>query len=1732
MEAAAETKVRHRNQITRLSATLKRLTTELDLSGVKNTLAEMKVLFEALETCHYKHMDSCGSDEDLSEGERWFNQALQEYLAVVKNANKFVKDAAPEPATQPIPAVGVTPSSSQCSVGSELAAALSLPKLTLATFDGKDCTEFTSWLAIFDKTVGEKVPDAQSRLSYLASLLKGDALQAIKPFLVVGDAGAYEKARVVLKERFGNVYLVSHALIKNLSEGVKVVGARDMRRLSDELSLAKQTFGSNEHYPECNSQTFLRKVIDRCPVPVKSQWSKQAFKIKEQGGAYPVFDDLCSFIERQANRANDVYYGIHNPVQVRNASFRTDEVSSKGAEAAGPCACCSGTHALAECQEFISMDTFGRKSVVRDAKACFRCLQGGHFIAMCKADIRCSVPGCAARHHALVHDVVLALRQARAGLGNHRRPEGDRPTNAEPRPHQVQTNTCSARGASKVTLPVIKLYIKGHPVFCLMDSGSTNSLVSRKLADSLGLKGNKIQVQVDTVGSSHLIETESLSFDVTSAENGYTCGLKGVLVVKSIPADKASNSVGCMQLEHLKNLPLDFPEVNQEVDLLIGLDHPAVMCPLESRYDADRPDLAFAVRTRLGWILQGPGGHQVRSQVRINALCARDPELINDIHKLWAVERDNDEMDAPSVEDQKVLDLWDKRTKLEGGHYVIPAPWKPGKPNFSDNRFMAERRLDSTVKRLNKMGKLAEYEEGIHEMVDLGFAEHVPESQLKALTGRTWYIPHHAVEHPVKKKMRIVFDCAAKFKGASLNSECYQGPDLVNRLAHVLLRFRLYENAWAADVRKMYLMVKLPVQDRDCFRFLWRRDGELITYRMTRHLFGGVFCAASSTYALRKVVDDFNCDPEVRECVNKSFYVDDALSSSPSVGAGKAVIHGTRAVLCNAGFDLTKFLANNPDMLEGLPEGSRAEQGKTFEDKESRVLGLRWDVVKDCFIYKPLEDSGEMLTRRSMLSATASLFDPLGFVVPAILGGRLLFQEATRLKLTWDEPIPGHLVAKWRNWMSSLQGLSELSFPRCLIPSLYVGSVAQLHHFGDSSEMAYGTVTYLRLVSPSGEVKVSFLMARGRIAPIKAMTIPRLELCAAVLAVKQDVVLREQLGIQLGKSVFWSDSRAVLAYIACETRRFKVFVANRVAYIREHTTLEQWNYVPTKENPADVVSRGCTADKIPKIWVEGPKFLSEPDLVLEDEEFSGDLSQDPEVRKAEVVVNACSLSAPHDVDAVGRLAGYYSSFYQCSKAVAWLRRFLKWLRSDAKDKCAEPLCSAEVKAGSDVLVRWAQRKVYGDEMRALEKESSIKASSPLVKLSPYLDGGVLRVGGRLEQSELDDEGAHPVILPPGNVVTRALLLSYHSRHHLGVEWVAALVRKRFWVPKLRRELKGIRSKCVTCRRLYGKPVDQHMAGLPPDRCKRSSRPFLNVGVDMCGPFMVKQGRASVKKYVCLFTCATSRAVHLEVVDSLETDSFLNGFRRFCARRGQPAVVRSDNGTNFVGAVNELKNEFSKMDKSRVVREARRSDIQWLFNTPASPNKGGFFEIVVKTVKRILVAVVNPKCALTQETLVTVMCEVENVVNSRPLTRLSVDVDDAVPLCPNHLLIMDGNLPWTWSEATSAEFCRRRWRRVQAFATMFWQRWLREYLPELQRRQKWTAVRRNLAVGQLVLVVDKNAPRGLWNTGVVVGVRQGRDGLVRSVEVRTRLGTVVRGVGQLVLLELDCASSSADAHEDE
>ena len=907
---------------------------------------------------------------------------------------------------------------------------------------------------------------------------------------------------------------------------------------------------------------------------------------------------------------------------------------------------------------------------------------------------------------------------------------------------------------------------------------------------------------------------------------------------------------------------------------------------------------------------------------------------------------------------------------------------------------------------------------------------------------------------------------------------------------------------------------------------------------MVAHLFGATSSPSIANFALRNTADraESQFGTCVADTIRKNFYVDDCLKAVQSEDEAIQLIHNLRIACKQGGFRITKFCSNRPSVLNSIPSEECSKDIQTrsldYDDLPSgRALGVHWSLVHDSYGFS-INMKTKPSTRRGILSTMSSIYDPLGFVAPFILYAKKILQDLCReQQLDWDDPVPEEYSVCWNDWLDELPQLEDVQVNRCIKPLAYGDVVScQLHVFSDASTMGYGAVTYLRLLDNHGKIHCTFIMGKARLAPVKLATIPRLELTAATVAVRIGHIIQRELEIKLDRVIYHTDSTTVLHYIFNEKKRFPIFVANRVQFIRDHSNTNQWYYVDTNDNPADYASRGMTVHQITrnKYWLGGPAFLWKPETSWPNQPIlSKDYYPDGDC------ITSAVTTTDESITTILNLIHYYSDWFRLKKAVAIYRKVFQLLYHHRQSTTTLPsdlsISVTDITDAENAILRFVQSQFFQREIDVLGKAANpvqnngtprIPKSSSIYKLDPFLSNGLLRVGGRLSKSTLPDYMKFPVLLPHKSHVTTLVIQSIHEKlAHSGRNHVLAHVRERFWVIHSNAAVRRVISKCVICRRLQTPPMEQKMSDLPAER-SRIDPPFSYTGVDFFGPYSIKRGRTTVKRYGAIFTCLASRAVHIEIAASLDTDSFINALRRFLARRGPICQLRCDNGTNFVGAERELREALAEMNESSVKDMLMKQSIEWVFNPPAASHMGGIWERQIRTVRKVLASLSREfGDKLDDESLQTLMCEVESIINSRPLTTVSSDPKDADPLTPNHLLTMKSTvtLPPPGHFQRADVYQRKRWRRIQHLANLFWSRWRKEFLLTLQQRQKWNQPRRNMHVGDLVYIKDDMLPRNNWSMGRISATEPDNKGFVRSVIVKTARSELRRPVDRLVLL---------------
>ncbi|XP_073728111.1 uncharacterized protein [Misgurnus anguillicaudatus] len=1337
-----------------------------------------------------------------------------------------------------------------------------------------------------------------------------------------------------------------------------------------------------------------------------------------EGKDFPSFKDFAEFMSTEAEIVCNPITSLHalhsrelpsekvmsketrrNKAVVfhTQSSVNNDKtLTAKGQSRATCMLCHDDNHQLCKCPKFMEMSLKDRRVYVKDNKLCYGCIKPGHSAKECRRRHTCDV--CKLRHPTCLHDynyVTNANRERSLPMVRDMYAQERETTNAMSLNVTSEDQSITTSMIVPVWVSSCKNPSKEQLVYALLDTQSDTSFIDEAVSNELQVDTHPVKLKLTTMlGDNMVIKSKRVSdLRVRGYNSSVHIDLPPTYTKECIPInrDHIPTQETAKNWNHLKPITNELPPLlSCEVGLLIGYNCPRVLAPRKVILGKD--DEPYAILTDIGWSIIGcstPGFRESTISL-CHRITTKEMPTLTPLEAIHVLESDFKDVatDNATVSQEDIMFLDKLRegiNKNAQGHYEMPLPFKQ-RPFLPDNRELAIVRLNHLSRKFSKEEKYkSDYITYMNDIIERGDVEIVNDD---GTNGEKWYIPHHGIYHPKKPdKLRVVFDCSAKYKNTSLNEHLLTGPDMINNLTGVLLRFRKHPIAVTCDIEKMFHQFHVPERDRDYLRFLWWTNGDTHSipedYRMKVHLFGAVSSPGCANYGLRHIANEYSLShPLGAQFITRDFYVDDGVTSVETVEKAIQLTKEAQELCAKGGLRLHKFISNDSTVLQSIPASecavSFATKDLTFNDMPlERALGIHWSILTDSFrFHVPLKD--QPTTRRGILSTIASIYDPLGFVAPYVLNGKKILQEMCRQGTGWDDSLSPALSPRWEKWQDDFVNLERVNIPRCYVPTEF-GKVVktEIHHFSDASNCGYGQCFYLRVMNEIANIHCAFLIGKARVAPTKVVTIPRLELTAAVVSVKMSDILREELDLSNVNEFFWTDSKVVLSYINNEARRFHTFVANRVQRIRQSTTPKQWLYVPSNDNPADNASRGRTiSELLSSNWLSGPPFLWKKEIVATDVELELAVG-DPEVRK----VQSFQVITTKSKDLIDHLSKF-SSWPKAVKAIARL------LRLSRKDKTNSPATVSEQEDAKHLILKGVQKQVYQKEIDILNQGKQLPGHNKLHHLDAFIDtDDMVRVGGRLSHSSCTHPFKHPLIIPREHHISKLIIAHSHERvKHQGKGFTINDIRScGYWIPGINRAVTSYIHNCVKCRRLRKSAEGQRMSDLPTERVEPSS-PFTYCGMDCFGPFMTKEGRKQHKRYGLLLTCFCSRAIHIEMLEDMSTDAFINALRCFIAIRGTVRQIRCDQGTNFIGAKNELNSALQELDPERLSVFLADKQCDFILNAPHSSHAGGVWERQIKTVRSVLSSTVSLSSGrLSDASLRTLFYEAMAVVNSRPLT---------------------------------------------------------------------------------------------------------------------------------------------------
>ncbi|XP_062538818.1 uncharacterized protein LOC134207116 [Armigeres subalbatus] len=1240
----------------------------------------------------------------------------------------------------------------------------------LPVFSGRP-EEWPIWVSNFERSTATCGFSQDENLIRLQRCLKGPALEMVRGRLLT--PASVPHVIKTLQLRYGR----PETLIRALTEKIRHLPAPKMDNLESIIDFGMAVDNLVEHlktakqHAHLMNPALLHDLVSKLPVDYRMKWA--AYKCARADADLSTFGTFMNSIVELAfdvaddHAASKSFKSQQKPkelsfVQVHSeGSYKEENASSNsGSHEDKPqkrtCAVCGMEgHRVHDCQQFRSLNVDERHKIVNQNSLCRTCLnQHGRW--PCRTWQGCGIAGCRLRHHTLLHSVAQATTVAvsTSHLGQRQSPDG----------------------SLFRMLPVTLFGPNGKAeIFAFIDEGSQLTLLEEDVASKLGISGPREPLQLLWTGNVTRSESKSqrLLVDISGSRINQQFKLVDARTVGKLMLPKQSlNYRGlAARYPHLRGLLInDYKEVAPK--LLIGLDNLKLTIPLKIREgDWGHP---MAAKCRLGWSIYGCPSSEVgpiTCGFHVGGWTNHDQELNQLVRNYVAV--DNSGITSPiahleSDEERRAREILETTTRRISTGFETGLLWRADNVQMPNSYGMAYRRLRNLERKLCDNEHLYERVRTIIlDYVEKQYAHEATKYELTTTKPeKCWYLPLGVVSHPRKNKVRLIMDARATVDGVSFNSSLLKGPDMLASLPAVLSNFRRFQYALAADIKEMFHRIKIREEDRQFQRFLWRDrpDVEPTIFVMNVAIFGSTCSPSSAQYVKNRNARDFADDyPTAANAIIRHHYVDDYLDSFGTKEEAVTVGREVKTIHEKGGFEIRNFLSNKPEIAESVGAQSTAME-KLFqigkEECSESILGMRWSPGSDHFtfsleLHKSLQDvlaETHIPTKREVLRVVMSLFDPLGLITFFLIHGRILMQDIWTSGIGWDDTINSDLCERWRLWSGYLPQLSSICIPRCYFTggNQETYNALQIHVFVDASESAYSSVLYFRVKTSYG-VDTVLVSAKSKVAPLKMLSIPRLELQAAVLGSRLLNSVIKMHDLQVTKRVLWTDSRTVLAWLNSDHRKYHQFVGFRIAEILTTTEVDEWRWIPTKINVADLATKWGTGPDLSGngVWFHGPEFLRQPEELWPQQQRENS----PTVEE----IRSCNVhgSTPQPMVNLAR----FGRWERIQRTLGYVHRFVDNVQRRQQGVPLELgiLTQTELAAAERSLWKQAQHDYYLREVEDLSEKNctTVSKSSNIYKLCPFLDKyGVLRMRGRLDLAlYVPYEAKFPTILPQQSTIT-------------------------------------------------------------------------------------------------------------------------------------------------------------------------------------------------------------------------------------------------------------------------------------------------------------------------------------------------------------------------------------------
>ncbi|XP_037930661.1 uncharacterized protein LOC119665511 [Teleopsis dalmanni] len=1200
--------------------------------------------------------------------------------------------------------------------------AVKLPQLTIPIFDGNQL-KWVEFRDLFTQLIDEQPFKPIQKMFYLTTNLIGEPKNLIKH--LPASAENYITAWEILKARYNNGRLLVTALLNKLFALPAMTtetasGLKTLHDISQEclLGLKAQNIPV-EHWDVIIVHMTLKKLdkITQTAFEQSLSNNRELITMKE----------LFQFIEQRFQSLET----INNSASIKKwvktvATTNTAPVK---------CPICKrDNHPIHLCKQFLDDTPAKRLHLIKSLQRCFNCLKNGHFTKDCTSG---SCLKCSKKHNTLLHleGTLEASMIKKASLSKN--------------PASLFSNNLNIQ-KNYVVLGTARVVVKGNngrEIECraLLDSGSQVNLITDQIIKKLGENPKKTSACIEGVGQKKQDAQQRINLAFSSRINGFSSRIEAYVLPK-IVCDQPSIHIESSSWKIPQNINLADPSFStpNKIDLLLGAEFSHQLLSI-GQINLGR-GLPILQNTLLGWLVVGKISNQNSIiSPQVCGICSEDEQdTMKVIERFWQLdepEKANKNLSPSEELCESHFATYMKRN--QDGQFSVRLPFKQDPSLLGESKHIAINRFLALERRLDKDVILkTQYVQFMNEYADLGHMERVDINQVNP----HYVIPHHGVLRPDSSttKLRVVFDASCKTSsGLSLNDTMFTGPTIQEELFAILLRFRCPRFVFCSDIQKMYRQIIIQPEDQRYQLIVWRSNNNepLQFYRLKTVTYGTRSAPYLATKCLQQLAkSELQKYPLGAAALSNDFYVDDCLSGSNSLQTAKDIQTQLKGLLESAGFKLSKWCANHPSLLQNIAkEDQEVDLDFQSDDATSiKTLGLTWQPKEDQFRIKLKLDPLKIITKRTITSNLAKIFDPLGLLGPVLVTAKILIQDLWQLQLTWDEAVPTEIYTRWTTFYDDLQVLDQFKIDRHIfgkqMPAL---ESIQLHVFCDASQKAYGAAVYVRAKLMDGRLINRLLCSKSRVAPLKKQTIPRLELCSALLGATLMKKVKNNINHDVA-TYYWTDSEIVLFWINSSSARHQQFIANRINAIQEISLPNQWRHVRSKDNPADSLSRGIKPAQLLEnnLWLYGPLFLHGSESNWPGE-FNKTLCIDPVNPEWKQTTREVALiSTDYDIHWIDRI-NHRNSFRTLLHTVGYMLRFVNRARRTNLSNITMALSPMELELSLRHIVKYIQQSELKEELNQLERNQTVKPASTLAGLMPFLDEHkIIRVGGRSEASSL------------------------------------------------------------------------------------------------------------------------------------------------------------------------------------------------------------------------------------------------------------------------------------------------------------------------------------------------------------------------------------------------------------